>query len=172
MDKAKKLHPLALALTVHETTEDFRFVFESLKEAVEQHTEEILQPKVLIADGDKAIRKAFTEEFPRAELIVMCYVHVLRNVQKNKDKYSKENKKEIFRDIEICHLASTPAKFRRLTTLFMKKWSEKEPTFALYFKKQWLDSHCNWYEGAATYMPSTNNAVEGSFHLFKEKSFH
>lgn len=161
VDKAKKLHPLCLALTVHETAEDYQFVFKCLRESVAKHTEEILQPKVLIADGDKAIRKAFMAEFPRAELIVMCYVHVLRNVEKNKNKYSKENKKEIFKDIETCHLASTPAKFRRLTALFMKKWSEKEPTFASYFKKQWLDSHSNWYEGAATYTPSTNNAVEG-----------
>lgn len=165
VDRAKKLHILALALTVHETTEDFQFVFNCLKEAVQQHTDEILQPKVLIADGDKAIRKAFRKEFPRAELIIMCYVHVLRNVEKNKDKYSKENRKEIFQDIEICHLAATPAKFRRLTALFMKKWTKKEPTFAAYFQKQWLDSHSNWYEGAATYMPSTNNAVEGSFHI-------
>lgn len=165
VDKAKKLHPFCFALTVHETTDDYNFVFESLKNGVEKFTNEILQPKVLIADGDKAIRKAFMESFPRAKLIVMCYVHVKRNVDKNKDKYSKENRQHIFNDIELCHLASTPAKFRRLTALFMKKWSKKEPKFASYFKKQWLDSHCNWYEGAATYTPSTNNAVEGMFDL-------
>lgn len=29
-----------------------------------------------------------------------------------------------------------------------------------YFQKEWLESHCNWYEGAAIYNPSTNNALE------------
>lgn len=104
--------------------------------------------------------------FPRAELMVMCYVHVLRNVDKHKDKYNKANRNEIFKDIETCHLASTPAIFKKLTALFMKKWTKREPKFAAYFKKEWLERHCNWYEGAASYTPSTNNALEGMRHHF------
>lgn len=47
-----------------------------------------------------------------------------------------------------------------MTKLFCEKWMAIEPEFVEYFRKEWLGVHCNWYEGAAVYTPSTNNALE------------
>lgn len=47
-----------------------------------------------------------------------------------------------------------------MAELFIKKWTPVEPNFTEYFEKQWLGVHSNWFEGAADYTPSTNNAVE------------
>lgn len=162
IDKAKKFHPLAFALCVQETTADFRFIFESLAEAVEKYTGQKFEPKILISDASDAIRNAFMAVFPNAEVMIMCYVHVLRNIDKNRQKFHKDNRPEILKDINTLHLASSVEIFQQLVELFLKKWKKKEPQFATYFQQQWLGSHCNWYEGAAEYTPSTNNSLEGN----------
>lgn len=161
VDKNKHFHPLCFALCSQETTSDFEFVFEALSISVQKYTEGELKPDILISDASNAIRNAFMSVFPLATLMIMCYAHVLRNITKNKDKYNKENKDEIFKDIEILHQSSTASTFQILSRLFLKKWKNREPEFAKYFKKQWLNSHCNWYLGAAQYTPTTNNALEG-----------
>lgn len=162
IDRRKKFHALGFALCVSEKTEDFKFIFETIRDSVIKLTGKQSEPKILISDASDAIRNAFKLVFPGVDLQVMCYVHVLRNVTKQKDKYKKEHKNEIFADINTLHLASTPAIFQMLAVLFIKKWSKKDKTFADYFQKEWLGTHCNWYEGAATYTPSTNNSLEGS----------
>lgn len=47
-----------------------------------------------------------------------------------------------------------------MCNLFLKKWVNIESDFIQYFKREWLTSRCNWFEGAADYTPSTNNALE------------
>lgn len=161
VDKMKKFHALCFALCVIETTEDFTFIFETLKNSVQKFTETELAPKVLISDASLAIRNAFTNVFPSVETLIMCYVHVLRNVDKRKNKYQKKNRNEIMRDIGILHNSSSADVFNMLKELFLKKWYKKDQAFAEYFKSTWLQSHCNWYLGAAEYTPSTNNSIEG-----------
>lgn len=163
VDQNKKFHPLCFALCTQETTKDFEFIFETLSNSVKKHTEGELKPHILISDASNAIRNAFMSVFPLAVLMIMCYVHVLRNVTKHKEKYKKENKSEIFKDIEMLHQSSSAKVFQILGRLFLKKWKKREPEFAKYFEKQWMASHCNWYLGAAAYTPTTNNAVEGEF---------
>ena len=46
VDRRKKFHPLVYACTASETTNDYEFVFESVKIAIEIYFE----PKILIAD--------------------------------------------------------------------------------------------------------------------------
>lgn len=161
VDKDKRLHPLCFALCTNEATPDFEFIFETLSTNVKKHTSKEFRPTILISDASNAIRNAFMSVFPFAILMIMCYTHVLRNVGKHKEKYKKENKDEIFKDIEILHQSSCLHVFKILSRLFLKKWNRKEPEFARYFERQWLQSHCNWYLGAAAYTPTTNNAVEG-----------
>lgn len=166
VDRNKKFHPLCFALCTQETAQDYKFVFETLSNNVKKYTDGELLPKILISDASNAIRNAFMATFPMALLMIMCYVHVLRNIGKNKDKYQKENKNEIFHDIEMLHQSSSAKVFGILSRLFLKKWKKKEPEFARYFEKQWLQSHCNWFLGAASYTPTTNNGVEGETHSF------
>lgn len=147
-------------------TEDFRFIFDTLIDNVLKLTNTVFSPRILISDACLAIRNAFSNAFPEHDLMVMCYVHVLRNVDKNKDKYKKENKNEIMRDISTLQLAASRESFDMLANLFMLKWNDRDKSFADYFKKQWLDSHCNWFEGSAEYTPSTNNSLEGNKSVF------
>lgn len=163
VDRVKKFHPLCFALCVHETTDDFRFIFDALKATVFKLTETVFKPRILISDAALAIRNAFALAFPDYDFMVMCFVHVLRNVEKNKDKYKKENKQEIIKDILIMQLAASRETFDMLAVLFIAKWTKREKVFAAYFKKTWLDSHCNWFEGVGEYTPSTNNSLEGNF---------
>lgn len=128
---------------MHERTTDFHFIFEKLKEAVHKIAGSKLEPKILISDACNAIRNAFMLAFPNAKLMVMCYVHVLRNVDKQKDKYKKENRNEIFKDIETMHFAPSPAVFAELGKLFIKKWSKKEKAFSEYFQKQLVYGSCH-----------------------------
>lgn len=172
VDRHRKFQPLCFALCVGETTEDFGFIFKSMVESIKSLFQMDFEPNILICDASNAIRNAFFDIFPSAELIIMCYVHVLRNIEKNRDKYKKEHKKEILHDIEILHQASSHKDFEMLSKLFLKKWAKKDKEFADYFKTIWLLSHCNWYTaaGASTYTPSTNNSLEGETSIFL--SFH
>lgn len=159
VDRTKRFHPLAYACVTNETTSDYEFVFESFRNAVEQYYEVKFEPKILIADGADAIRNAFYNTFPSAELDVMCFAHVIRNIRK-RPFANKLNKQLILDDIRKAQLAPNRNAFVMMTQLICKKWSESEPEVVEYFKKEWLGTHCNWFEGAANYTPSTNNALE------------
>lgn len=98
----------------------------------------------------------------------MCFAHVLRNVMKRSFK-SENNKNLIIDDIKNIQLAFDKQIFKMMTKKFCEKWIELENEFVTYFKKQWLGRHCNWYEGAAIYTPSTNNAQEGYNGAIKKK---
>lgn len=56
-----------------------------------------------------------------------------------------------------------------MSQLFCSKWQSIEPDFVTYFEREWLGAHCNWFEGAATYTPSTNNALESHNSVIKRK---
>lgn len=159
IDRCKKFHPLCFALCTGETIHDYTFVFESLIQTVQNLTNLCFMPNIVISDAAEAIRSAVESIFPSAEQ-VMCYVHVLRNIEKQKFK-SKKNKKIILEDIGVLHLSPSQSIFNRNVKLFVRKWSKKEKDFTKYFTKNWINKHCNWYEAFAEYTPSTNNNVEG-----------
>lgn len=159
VDREKKFHPLAYACCSHEKTHDFQFIFESVKNSIKQHLDENFEPKTLIADGADAIRNAFYNCFESATLDIMCFAHVLRNCNK-RPFTSKANKQLVMDDIRNMQLAPNRATFGMMTKLFCAKWERIESDFVTYFEKEWLGPHCNWFEGAANYTPSTNNALE------------
>lgn len=94
----------------------------------------------------------------------MCYVHVLRNVEKQKFN-QKKSKTDIVKDIGVLQLSPSRAAFKKNVKLFLKKWAKTEKEFTEYFKANWINKHCNWYEAFAAYTPSTNNNVEGDFFI-------
>ena len=49
-----------------------------------------------------------------------------------------------------------------------KKWKNEEK-FLQYFSSQWLNSKNGWFEGLATYVPSTNNALEATNRVIKDE---
>ena len=62
-DKAKKFHPMALMITMHETGEDFKFFFS----AINQHRP-LFKPTTLIADAAAAITNGFQAVWSSATL--------------------------------------------------------------------------------------------------------
>lgn len=168
VDKQKKFHPIAFACTTHETADDYSFVFNSVKTKIKQCFATDFQPSTLISDAADAIRNAFYRVFPNATMDIMCFAHVLRNVEKRTFQ-SKNNKKLIKDDIMLLQQASDKQTFDAMSKLFCAKWKSVEADFVRYFEKQWLRVHQNWFEGAAVYTPSTNNAQEAVNGIIKSK---
>lgn len=166
VDRLKKFHPLLYACSSHETTEDYEFVFQSAKNGAATYFDQF-EPKILIADGADQILNAFNKVFEdSAELVIMCFAHVIRNVRK-RPFASKNSKQLIVDDIRKLQLSQNRTEFEMCSKLFIEKWKGLEPNFVDYFKREWLGSHCNWYEGAADYTPSTNNALESHNAIIK-----
>lgn len=168
VDREKKFHPLIYACSSHERTEDYAFVFDTVKDGIRKHLKKKFNPKTLIADGADAIRSGFYTVFPNAKLDIMCFAHVLRNIRK-RPFASKNNKSLIIDDIRKMQLASNRKVFEYMAELFCNKWSPIESNFVQYFKQQWLGNHSNWFEGAADYTPSTNNSLESHNAVIKRK---
>lgn len=168
VDRNKKFHPIAFACTTNETADDYAFVFNAVKTKIKQFFSMNFEPSILISDAADAIRNAFYRIFPNATTDIMCFAHVLRNVDKRKFN-SKNNKKLIMDDISKLQQAFDEKSFKLMTELFCAKWKPVEKEFIAYFEKQWLGIHCNWYEGAAMFTPSTNNAQEAVNGVIKRK---
>ena len=168
LDRQKKFHPLLYACTSSETTQDYSFVFETLRNGIEVLLGEKFQPEILIADGADSIRNAFYGSFESAKKDIMCFAHVLRNI--NKRKFSNKTVKSlIFDDIRKMQAAASRPIFNMMSKLFCEKWRNDERDFVEYFEKQWLGVHSNWFEGAAQFTPSTNNGVESHNASIKRK---
>lgn len=168
IDRNKKFHPIAFACTTNETMDDYAFVFEAVKSKIQHFFSVIFEPSILISDAADAIRGAFYRIFPGATTDIMCFAHVLRNIEKRKFK-SNNNKKLIIADVKLLQQAPDKIVFSLMTKMFCAKWEHIETDFIQYFEKQWLGTHKNWYEGAAIYTPSTNNAQEAVNGIIKRK---
>lgn len=168
IDRQKKFHPLLYACTSRETTCDYSFVFETLRNGIEVLFGQKFLPEILIADGADAIRNAYYQSFDTAKKDIMCFAHVLRNIKKRKFS-SKATKSLIIDDIRAMQSAASRPIFNMLSKLFCTKWRQNEPDFVKYFEKQWLGAHSNWFEGAAQFTPSTNNGVESHNAAIKRK---
>lgn len=167
VDQTKKFHPLIFACSSSETTNDYKFVFKSAKMGARKYLKHSFSPEILIADGAEAIRNAFFAVFKEsAKTFIMCAAHMFRNVRKRPFAV-KSNRNIIIEDIRKMQLAQNTSIFEMMSELFLKKWQVEEPDFVRYFKKEWLGEACNWYEGAAEYTPSTNNALESYNSLIK-----
>lgn len=168
VDRNKKFHPIAFACTTNETADDYAFVFNAVKVKIRQFFEVDFEPTTLISDAANAIQNAFYRIFPLATVDIMCFAHVIRNVDKRPFK-SQNNKKLIKADITLLQQAPDRKVFALMSQLFCEKWRPVETEFITYFESQWLGEHCNWFEGAATYTPSTNNAQEAVNGVIKKK---
>ena len=99
----------------------------------------------------------------------MCWFHMRKNVEKKL--YLVEDKAlhdVIMNDIETLQLSTNKKVFDIAPRLFFKKWKNEEK-FLQYFSSQWLNSKNGWFEGLATYVPSTNNALEATNRVIKDE---
>jgi hypothetical protein len=81
-DMIRLFHPYGINICTNEKTADFIFVFKSLVDSLKTLGEE-LNVKTLISDASNSIRNAFKEVFGVDTLLIMCWVHMRRNVVKH-----------------------------------------------------------------------------------------
>lgn len=168
VDRTKRFHPLVYACCSHERTLDYRFIFTCAKTAIKAHFDKEFEPEKLIADAADPIRNAYYDSYESAKLDIMCYAHVIRNCRKRPFS-SKNNKMLILDDIRKMQLSPNRPTFNMMAKLFCSKWNSVEPDFVVYFQKEWLGVHSNWFEGAADYTASTNNGQESHNAVIKKK---
>ncbi len=159
-DESRQFHCFGMGVCTDEKTEDFKFLFSSLKTGAEKILLSTIDPSTLISDAAKSIQNSFKEVFGEEKLVVMCWAHMKKNVSKKVEKFvTPEFQTEISSDIDILQLSQSDDIFDKASILFLDKWYE-ETEFIDYFKAEWLDSNRFWYEGAEKLTPSTNNALE------------
>lgn len=154
-DYEKAYQPYGLCVCTFEATDDFKFLFESLKIRTKDILGFEMVQKTLVCDATFAIINAFRHVFGDDVVVVMCW-------------YAKA---AIEDQLKFLHIASTPKIFDDASEVFLHKWSGIEKNFCEYFEDQWLIKHRNWYLGAADYTPCHNNALESSNRYLKVKLF-
>lgn len=163
-DGNNTFHPSCIAVSTHEETEDYEFVFNSVKKATKQILGTDLHQPVLVCDAAKAISNGYRNVHGDDFIEIMCWFHAKCAME---DKVAvlipKERQAEVISDIETLQLAQNPGLFEKASQLFLLKYNQFED-FILYFEQQWLNLNRNWYEGACTDVginaPSTNNGLE------------
>lgn len=162
-DKDQTFHLLGLGISTHERAEDYGFLFDTVQRTIQRITNSAISSRVLMADGAAAIHNGFQESFAHLEnlRIMMCWYHVLYNVNKQKFR-SPENKELIKKDLTNIHYLCSEELFDQAFELFVKKWLEKEPDFCQYFDTYYMKRNKNWFH-IEDRIPTTNNAIE-SFH--------
>lgn len=146
-----------------ETTNDYEFVFRSIKEGVENVTSEVYSPKVIVADAAHAIGKGFQNVFGENTIVKMCWAHVKMAIAKKARSLISEKtvKAEILSDIAELQQCSSSDHFDIAVIaviLFKEKWLS-QPRFLLYFETEWIKKNKNWFEGVYSGSPSTNNSL-------------
>ncbi|XP_055307394.1 uncharacterized protein LOC129571604 [Sitodiplosis mosellana] len=162
-DSNRKFHPFGVCVSTNERSEDFEFVFQSMKVKVKELFQADIDPDVLICDAADSIHNGWERVFPsHSNNIVMCWAHVRRAVSKNLSKYLKEQKRrnEFLFDLDKLQLARNETFFDVASKLFVKKWVKVSKELVTYFENEWLIQHRNWYEGFRPKTPSSNNALE------------
>lgn len=161
-DNVQHFHLMGMMLSKYERTADYAFAFKALRDGVKRIIGTEFKPNLLMSDAAPAIGNAFKSTFGNDVTVLMCFTHVLINVDRKAVK-RKENEIEIKSDLRKLRLAPDQAQFDIGCKLFLGKWSIREKVFADYFEKTWILKNQNWYNGVHYRVPTTNNAMEG-FH--------
>jgi len=165
-DMDRHFHPFGIGVCTNERTADFAFIFKSIFQSLG----ESITVDTLVSDASDAIRNAFKQVFGEEVLLIMCWVHMRRNVAKNLHLVDAEFRDDLMDDIDTLQLASNKDVFDKGKYIFIKKWlSKKQKQFIDYMKNMWLSTHQNWYEGVASHTASQNNALESHNLVIKKE---
>jgi hypothetical protein len=175
-DKNKHFHPFGICLAMHETGDDFEFLFNSIKNASMKYYDFNYSPNILIADNATSISNGFSSVFD-LEYRVNCWAHAIRNIDKylNSLKKQPELKLNIREDLVTLQLSSSSEIFKKGKSLFLKKYNKYSDcsvvSFLSYLEENWFNNEDQnkWYEGYLPGFPSHTNNIE-SFHLNSLKS--
>lgn len=160
-DMTRRFHLIGLTITSNETALDYEFTFKSVQIGIQKITKTAIMPAALICDADSAIHKGFRDTFNDDSIkIIMCYAHVMDNVQGRYKYNEQENKQGIMQDIRNLHLAPNEHAFKMGYSLFIEKWGAVEDEAVKKLKKSFFRKNSKWYIGAGYRIPKTNNALE------------
>lgn len=174
-DGNRKIHLLGILVASNEVAESYRLAFEALKDATEEIVGEPMKPKYLVADGDYAIHNGWRKVYGDETKIVMCYAHVIMNIDLKYKFKNAANKSLIKDDLRTLYLSSTEEIFDKGCKLFEAKWKSKEPELVERLKKSFFSKLKNWYIGFCKRVPNTNNFIERfngtmkTYQLFHQK---
>lgn len=148
-DRDRVFHVFGLSVCSKEQTEDFIFLFKTIKSADQDIFQKSIAPKYLVCDAAKSIQNAFINVFGSDVTIIMCWAHMKKCVQKKAEQlvHPKEKRNEILKDIDLL-----------------------QQKFMEYFQHEWLECNPNWFEGVSKLVPSTNNALESFNRVIKDEN--
>lgn len=171
-DMHRKFHCFGVAVSTHERTVDYEFIFNSLKVTVRRLFDEEVKPEILICDAAHSIHNAFKNVFGEDKMIVMCWAHMRKATLKKLPTYLRNQKQrfQFMSDVDKLQLSKSTDSFDKAADLFVKKWSLISIDLMQYFTNEWLNKNRFWYEGFAHTTPSTNNALESCNKLIKDEN--
>lgn len=165
-DINQHFHLLGISISTYETENDFAFMFKAVKDGIFRIVGKEFSPKFLVADAAPSIQNGFKRIFGDNNiLVIMCYFHVIKNFNDRKYK-RQQNKTAMKEDLEKLHYVYDDELFDIASNFYVKKWEKQEPEAIKLFSKSFLRRNRYWYNGCATRIPKTNNALEslnGSF---------
>lgn len=170
-DMNRTFHLIGLTITSNETAEDYRFTFQSVVTGIYKVTGKEYVPETMVSDADPAIHKGNRMCFgDKAVFIIMCYAHVMSNVEKKYTYNRNENKQQMMDDLRKLHLSPDERQFKIGAGLFVKKWKDDEPAAVKKINGSFFRKCFNWFIGAYPRVPKTNNGLErfnGSVKIFQ-----
>jgi hypothetical protein len=131
-------------------------------------------PDVLIAESAKEITEGFTAAFGHPRKRIICWEHVIRNIDVNLQKVDKQFRDEIragiFKIQANSHSNTIQATFSLFDQEWRKKYNAAVNAFLDYFSTNWTkDGKNGWYEGFCEGLPSTTNAIKAAFTEIKSR---
>ena len=159
-DSNRKFHFIGITVATNEDSDAYELTFRSLMDGVKHFTGNTMKPDYLMCDGDSAIHNGFRRVFGDEPTILMCYFHVLSNVQRKYSFNEKANRKTMMDDIRTLHLSPNEEWFDLGCKLFAEKWQEKEPEIVQRLQRSFFSTHKLWFIGAGAQVPKDNNFVE------------
>lgn len=159
-NRNREFFPICLAVSTNEQEDDFQMIFSALKEKIRSIFDQDFQPKVLVCDSSQAIKNAFLRVFGSDTTVRVCWTHAKRNILKKVEQtIEKTTRKDVLQDFDALHNAPSGEVFNAASRAFIAKHAT-HTAFIDYFEQQWLIENPNWFLGAATPSPVTNNALE------------
>lgn len=160
-DKAQRFHLIGLMLCRNEAEEDYKFAFDAIKKGCSEVLHREIKPQFLVADAAPAIRNGFIQSFGDPEKVIMCFFHVMHNVNLATFK-NKANKDPVKEDLRKMQALTEEKFFDIASKLFIKKWISKESSFLKTFSVSFFRQNKNWFEGAALRIAKNNNGLEST----------
>ncbi len=171
---------IGILITQEEETDDWAYMFSTLKSAIKNIFHVDYEPNILVADCAAEITNGFSEVFDLAKR-VFCWAHVERAVEghlpgkgdkeENGKKTERKLRREaILNDIRLFQKHTELDNWIPIARLLILKWKENKypDEFINYFQNTYLkpnkigfiDHFCNWVPCQTNAIESTNRYVK------------